>query len=500
MSSLDFFGPGMPRLWVQLGARPGEPYDLVGCGEAMGVTLNLGEPQPVICQSRTQRNKWEIVGMLPTPPELHDSGIRMQMPAGVRDILRRAAKTRCAMNLQLLIHPCETPEEKDVWTSILLYERAYLSSLTWPNLPSFKAESTEEVIIEGPMKFEYFDTILPIRFAERATDEVVAEVLDGVFCGNISCGDCGPYTEGCEHFYAITRANTASPGLSSQLVYSNDLVAWEALDIPPLGGVDASKIVCIGSNLVIVSEASGSIVYAPITADIDPEDFVEVPTGFVAFHGPRCIYVKSPSEVFIGGAAGYVYYSDDYQAAFSVIEDGALTAEDINGIDGDHNQVVVAVATDNTVLLSTNNGETFEVLAGPAVGSDLNTVCVIDAFNWFVGGDGGAFYRTNDQGASWIEVNYQGAGVGAIVHDIEKSQETDQVLMAAIEIGGVGYAYRSVDGGNRWRRQPPHVDGIAATDAARLRFVAICPNDINVAGTGGLAHGGGTDGFLAIAS
>ena len=122
-------------------------------------------------------------------------------------------------------------------------------------------------------------------------------------------------------------------------------------------------------------------------------------------------------------------------------------------------------------------------------------MAVLDASNWIVGGDGGAFYRTNDGGLSWTAINFLGAGAGAIVYDVQFARQTKTVGYAAIEISGRGYVYRTTDGGTKWFRDAPAV--LALGNNAHLNFVAPCPSNINVAATGGLAAGS-TDGFLAV--
>ena len=112
-----------------------------------------------------------------------------------------------------------------------------------------------------------------------------------------------------------------------------------------------------------------------------------------------------------------------------------------------------------------------------------------------VGGDGGAFHYTRDSGVSWTEITYLGSGAGAIVHDVQFSPQSQTLGFAAIEIGGVGYIYRTTDAGNHWFRTEPSVAGITAND--RLRFVDVCPQNANIAVTGGLADGT-TDGILFV--
>lgn len=494
----DFFTPPDATIWTQQGGTiPGKAYALLACGETGDTTISVGEREVILAKDLTQHGAWYVKGQKYAPQELHSTVLRMAMPRKTASLLEKLIQTRCMLNIQIPVNRCGTLEEFNTgWDSKLLYEFASLSELTIPSLGGETGENVDEVWIEGPMKFNYFDRILRMRFTERGASVIVAEELDGVFCGGPSCGDCGPYSEGCDHLYTITRANPSSPGLSGQLVYSNDKVNFTAIDIPTLGGLSPNKIRCAGDFLVVISEAAGNHQYIQKEDVLSPADWVEVTTGYVAFHGPRALYVKSAAELFIAGAAGYIYKSTDFQGSVFPIESASITSEDLNAIDGDGGDVIVVVGDNNVIELSTNSGDTFGLITGPQAGADLNAVAVFDAFNWIVGGDGGAFYRTNDQGVTWTAIPFTGSGAGAIVHDIRMNDKTNQVGYAAIEISGAGYVYRTTDGGTHWYREAPAITGLDVND--RIRFVAPCPSDINVVAAGGLAANG-TDGYLAIA-
>jgi hypothetical protein len=496
--STDFFTPPDAAVWTQIGGTiPGQAYELLACGDVMETTVSAGEKEPIFAKDLSRRGKWYAKGKKYALPDTHNTGLRMSMPRKTASLLEDVYKTGCPLNIQVPISKCTTLEEfNSGWESKLLYEGADLSEITIPPLGGEQGEDLDEVWIEGPMTFEYFDRILKMRFTERAEDTILYEAIDGVWCGPPSCGDCGPYDEGCNHLYVITRANVGSPGLSGQLVYTNNKVDYAVIDIPTLGGLDPDAIACVGDYLMVISEAAGNHQYIQRATVLAAADWVEVDTGYVAFHGPRAIYAKSASEVFIGAAAGYIYKTTDYQTSVETVEAGTLTTEDINAIDGDGGDVIVAVGDNNIVLLSTNDGETFGLLDGPLAGSDLQAIAVLDAYNWIVGGDGGAFYRTNDQGTTWTAIPFQGSGAGAIVHDVEMSAQTNQVGYAAIEISGVGYVYRTTDSGTHWYRNAPAIVGLDDND--RIDFVAPCPDNINVVAAGGL-DATGADGYLAIA-
>ena len=495
-TSEEFFSPPDVRVFIQRGpTRPGAEYEYLGTGETSETSIKRGAKTIVRRQSRTQRGAWDVIGKRYAPPETHSTGIHMLMPRQVASFLEEQIDTGCECSIQLVLGKCNTADEFNIgWESKLLYEAADLEELRIPPMPSVDGGKLDEVYIDGTMAFEFYARILPVRFGEKAGSTVVAEVLDGLYAGPPSCGDCGPYNTGSDHLYALTRANAGSPGLSSQLVYCNDGATFQTVDIPTLGGLGGNKMAAAGDFLIVVSEAKRNLQYARRVTSIVASDWVSVTTGFVAAHGPRAIWAKNPAEVFIAGQGGYIYKATDFKTSVSPIEEGTLSSENYNAIHG-RGSTFVAVGDNNTVVSSSNNGESIQLISGPLAGSDLQAVCVLDDNNWIVGGDGGAFYRTADAGTSWVAIPFSRSGVGAIIHDIRHCAKTRQVLYMCVEVGGRGYVFRSTDGGSYWTDQEPAVRGLAAN--TRLRFVAPSPNSVNVVATGGLSLGG-TDGFLAI--
>jgi hypothetical protein len=499
VATKDFFTPPDARVFFQVGpTRPGASYEYLGTGEAMAATINLGKRTVIRTQSREQRGKWDVVGTKYGVPDLHATGIHMYMPRAVASFLEDQAKTGCVISMQIVLGKCNKPDEFHVgWESKLLYEYAQLEDIKIPEMPSVDGSKLDPIYVDGSMTFQYFDRIQSIRFAEKAGVQVLAEVVDAVYAGQVSCGDCGPYSDGNDHLYALADANAGSPGLSGQLIYTIDGNNFTAVDIPTLGGLSPNKIRASGDFLIVISEAKRNLQYARRTDAILASDWASVTTGFVAAHGPRGIYVKSPGEVFFAGAVGYLYKATDYQSKVSVIEAATLSSNNYNEIHGDGGEVVVAVGDSNLVVVSTNSGQTFTLLTGPLNGSDLQAIAVLDANNWIVGGDGGAFYRTNDGGATWTAIPFSLSGVGAIIHDVKFTPQSKTVGYMAVEVGARGYVYRTTDGGTHWFKDDPSIRGMTAN--LRLDFVAPSSHSINVCATGGLAIGG-TDGFLSVGS
>jgi photosystem II stability/assembly factor-like uncharacterized protein len=193
------------------------------------------------------------------------------------------------------------------------------------------------------------------------------------------------------------------------------------------------------------------------------------------------------------GEGGYIYFSADITSGFTVQEAGSLTILNLNAIHGYDASNLVAVGDGNIVLYSTNGGSTWAAASGggPAPGVNLNCVVMRSALEWWVGTAAGRLYYTRDQGATWTQKAFPGAGTGQ-VRDIQFP--TKQVgYMAHEAAAGSGRILRSISGGNSWYVAPEGTGTIPAN--TRINQLATSINDVNVVYGAGLASNG-TDGIL----
>ena len=216
-------------------------------------------------------------------------------------------------------------------------------------------------------------------------------------------------------------------------------------------------------------------------------------TGFVASHGPTCIYAASPNAVFIGGKAGYIYTTTDPTNGVTVQTNGSITAQDILAITGLDDQHVVAVGKSNTFLITNDGGTTWQSLTGPSVGVDLLSVCMISNLIVWVGDASGNLFYTIDGGNHWTAKSFPGQSSGK-VYDIVFPTRTIG-FMAYATGTPAGKLYRTLDGGGHWYLLPEGPGSIPANN--RVKSIVAC--NVNHLFGGGLASNG-TDGFGLIAA
>lgn len=482
---------GNTRVFIQSdGINPGAAYDYFGCLSLSGPSQDLGTPDPVYCPSPTQRNQWDIIDDIPKTPALGTTDFTTHADKFLADVWMDFKNRRCKFNFQVVAGSCQRPDDFTKWDAKLIFIGGRLNKLALTELNPLSGDKNAVVDFTGTLSFQDWQVINAIKFAERADTTVVAEVLDGFFYDSAQCGECGTPSDGCNKVYVLTAANSGSPGLSSQIVYSLDGGnTWAAIDIPTLGGLSGNRAAAMGDKLIVVSQAGGNHHYSSFTNINAGTTSWTAVTGYVSTKGPRAIYVKSSNEAFVAAAGGYIYFLSSATATPTVLTDGSVTTQALNDIAG-FGRTIVAVGGSNAVVASSNNGDSFSLITGPAVGVNLTAVWVVSTNVWLVGtGDGRLFYTLNG-GTSWTQIGL-GSGV-QVINDIHFENEVVGYLAA--EVNGAATVFRTTDSGNSWQNTSPSITGLPT--AVRCNFVWSC--GVNSVLTGGRKTVGG-DGLVAIA-
>lgn len=484
---------GQARIFIQdAGVSPANAYKYYGCTQLEKTAQDQGKVEPIYCPDPNNRNKFIIVGMIKKAKALGKTGFTTHADRLMQDVWWSLKNKGCSFNVQAVIGACQNPSVFTQWDSKLYLSNAVLENLGINELNVLDGDKNIAVDLTGDLSFQDWDVIRPLVFTEHGDVTIVAEVLDGLFYDTVTCGDCGPASDGCQKFYCLTLANAGSPGLSSQIVHSTDGgKTLAAVDIPTLGGLSGNRMAGMGDKLVVVSQAKGNHQWA-YAADIDAglANWNAISTGYVSTKGPRCLTVRNANEAFIGAAGGYIYLLSDPTVSPTVLTDGSVTTQDVNDIHS-FGRTVVAVANNNAMLVSNNEGASFGLVTGPAVGINLTSVWLQGKTAWFVGtGDGRLFY-TLDGGNSWTQITIPGGA--NVVNDLNFYDST--VGYMSVEVNGVAKVFRTTDSGNSWQNNAPSLDKFPST-WARINAVFACGANI-VAAMGRKTAGG--DGALAIA-
>lgn len=463
-----------------------------GLWKAGGIKYGQGNSKPLRNPSPDRYGAFQTVASIPGEPDLPTLPITARYTFDLSDMLR-LVNIGCNHDLQVHFGQCQNPRDfNGGWDKILVLEQARISDYGSDDLgalePGEAAATNENVTWEGQRIYE----IGKLSAAEVAATNITREVKAVAICDQAGCGGvCGSSSDGCQKVFFVTISAGGSPGLNADVIYSSDGMATSTLiHITTLALTESpSSAVCVGSNLVVAVATSGgeALHYTNITNTLNGSpSWTKVTSGFVATKGPNAMWSIGPSETWLVGQGGYVYFTSDPTSGVSVQDAGVATSQNLNDIhmlDSTHG---VAVGASNAVV-KTTDGVTWSAVTGPAVGVALNAVWMKSRDTWYVGTAGGALYRTNNAGVSWTSVGFSGSGAG-VVRDIYFVNDTVG-YMAHDTATPAGRIFRTVDGGNTWYTAP-ETGTMPAND--RVNSVRACA--VNGVFGGGLADNG-TDGF-----
>lgn len=413
-----------------------------------------------------------------------------------RSTLLRLAGLSCDHDLQLHIGLCQNPQDENTgWDKILVLPGARLSDYGTSELGALSQD--ENAVVNEEVTFEGIEDpyeIVKLTAAEQAASAIVQEILAVIVCDSVQCGDCGVPSDGCSVVFAVTLTAGGSPGLAAEVIYTEDGgTNWSDTNVSTLAvNEDPNDLACVGTNLVVISEDSESLHYAPIADILDAaETWAEVTSGFVAANGPLAIYSLSPRHTWIVGENGYVYFTSDPTSSVEVQDAGVATTENLNDVHAFNSRNIVAVGANNAVIVS-RNGSDWSAVTGPSVGAALNCIFMRSEDEWFVGDAGGQLWYTRDGGTNWTEKTFPGSGSG-VVRDI-KFPKPGVGYLAHSTSTPAGRILRSNDGGYSWYVLPEAV-GVNLPANDYVAALGVCDSDPNVCYGGGLADDA-ADGYL----
>ena len=487
------------RMWlIEWRAGPANVPSYEGLWKAGAVSWPLGDVTNIYIPDPDEYGQFKVAGKIvgergnPTVP------LTAKYTTDLSTLLR-LARLGCDHDLQIHMGFCQDPQDFDFgWEKILVMEAARPTSYATTDLGALEPSERATVNEEVPWSAEILYEIVQIAFEAQAASEVVQEVIDITVCDRVTCGACGIPSDGCSVVFALTLTVGGSPGLPAEVLFTDDGGAtWDDTNVDTLAAnEDPNALACVGSNLVVISEDSESLHYAPIADILDAsETWTEVTTGFVAGNGPLALVSLSPRHTWIVGEGGYVYFTDDPTAGVEVQNAGVATTQDLNSVHAYDLLNVVAVGASNAVILSRDGGDVWSAITGPAVGVVLNAVWMKGENEWFVGTATGRLYFTRDAGDNWTEKAFPGSGSG-VIRDIAFSSDSVGYL-AHSTTAPAGRILRTTSGGNRWYVAPE--SNLVIPENDRITALAVCEDNVNVVYGGGLGANA-VDGILVLGS
>lgn len=486
-------------------AGPANSPEYQGFARAMGVSWPQGDVTPVEVPSDDAYGQFDIVDQIVGQRGLPSMPLQFLMSRDLSDVLKLVRKG-CPLDIQVHTGACQNPTDFDFgFDKVHVLEGARPTDYTTGELGALGSDQDATIPEDVPFTGLNYYEIAKLVASEKAAAAVTDTVVGVLICDEKTCGECGISSDGCQVMFALTSGVTGSPGLPTELLYSEDggqnwsstnITTMALTDNPPAG---PRPMACVGTNLVVLDAVGDSLHYAPIADILDgTETWTEVTTGFVGAGTPKAIFSLGRTRTWIVGAGGYVYFSDDITAGVTVQSAGGATSEDLADVWALNRLTLAAVGANNAVIIS-NDGENWVAVTGPAAGIALNTVSFrpgTSGSEIWVGAANGSLYYTRDAGTSWTAKTLPGVASTAI---LAMAWSTPTVGYVSSTIAGpTGRVLRTISGGNTWVAIP-EAEGLTFPAQDQINALAACTEDPNLVLMGGLADDG-SDGFLAVAA
>lgn len=494
---------GFTRVFItEGGARADRKPTYSSCTKAMGLDKGYGDETKIECPDPNRANEFIEMGTITGAEDRATSSLVGRYFSDQSSVLMALAEQKCEHDVHVHIGKCTDPSVFDTFTKALVLEGVKFTNYSTDDLGAL--ESGERAVVNETldMSVRKFYEVLSLSFTEVAGALVTNEIVDGVICDEVSCGDCELPSSGCQKIYFITTAAGGSPTTPADLVFSlNKGGTWYAHDVDTLGTAEApDAIACVGEYVVVVSNDSNSLHYAEkddITATND-ESWTEVTTGFVTNGEPNDIWSVG-SYAFIVGDAGYIYGTDDPTGGVDVLDAGVATALNLLAVHALDSNFAVAVGQSG-VIVKTSNQTTWGVVTPTNVlftFKDFNCVWVKSETEWYIGGNShagaGELWVTYDGGATFTQITSM-PGTYTTFTDIQ-FVTNNVVYLAGTVAGPRGRVLRSYNGGYSWKILPESAGTMPLSD--RLNAIATCSYDVNLVVAGGLGDNG-SDGILVV--
>lgn len=495
MTTLDVTRTPNSRVFViEDGAGPANAPQYLGAARAGGLDFSLGDVTPLRAPSPNRFGEFDVIDVVRGTEGLPTLPIDMYLDKDLSTFLAIANK-KCPIDVHVNFGDCEQPDDFDGgYSRKFVIELAHPTNYSTTELGTISDDGDQPITETLNVSGERVYQVKLLVGEELAGTELTDEVVDVLIPDRLTCGACGVPSDGCQVMFALQGPVAGSPGLPSELIYSQDGGdTWAETNITTLGLAEAgSAMASVGLNIVVISNASDSLHYAPL-ADIlaGTEAWAEVTTGFNVSGSPNAISSVSNTKTWIAGDGGYIYFSDDVTAGVVEQHSGTLTSENLNAIHALNARDVVAVGANNAVLVTSNGGDTWSLVTGPAAGVAINTVFMRSTLEWVVGLANGTLYYTRNGGTSWTAKAFNGSGAGQVRDVLFTSRNVG--YMAHDTAAPAGRILRTTNGGHTWQVLP-EAQGLTIPANDRVNALAVC-EDVNICLGGGLGDNG-TDGFL----
>jgi len=461
-----------------------------------------GDLTPIRIWNPATPNTWLTVGKTRSAPDLGECNLTENFDVNKKTLAQLMSEALCDWGFLIKVGLCGRKDDLSQFNKLIGVNRAAITERDFGTMFAVGNDGSNELLLfTTSTTHEGVSFIDPLSLGEKADAIILAEALDGQYRGQVSCGTCDTYDSGCDTKFVLTAADSSSPGKSGQIVFTTNGQNYNTDDINSLGGASGTSLAIVGNYLVVTHSAVERNHYRLISSVIENPNgytWVSVSTGYESGGGGRCSDVGGSNRMFIGGANGYIYATDNPTIGVNVIHDASLTTDNFNKIRY-AGGAVLAVGDAGTILLSSNADSNFAsivfgVITPPSSLAAVNlTACeIISPTQFVIGAANGTFWYTMDRGNNWTQISLPDQSSITRIDDIQLSPDFELCAAMAVRTSSAGYILRSYTGMRTWFKDGSAIAQLA-TAPTRYNFATLCGANHILAG--GL-KAGGVDGII----
>jgi len=293
------------RVWtIENRAGPANRPQYQGQVRAMGPNWGFGDRTPVREPDPSRYGAFRIVTAIKGERALPTMSLEARYQYTVNEFFR-IGRRGCPLDVQIHMGECEDPQDFNRgWQKVLVFEGADISTWSTSELGTF--EQGGDAVVTSTIDMNALDMyeVTRLTFSQLAAVQVNREVIAVVICDSVTCGQCGIPSTGCQTLFAVTKSSGGSPGIPAEVISSTDGGATirEGNVSTMSASEDPSDAACVGTNLVIVSNASDAVHYAAI-ADIlsGTASWTKNGSGIVAAGSPNAIFALDSAHIWVVG-------------------------------------------------------------------------------------------------------------------------------------------------------------------------------------------------------
>ena len=478
------------RVWyVEGGVHPTRSPEYLTNGKfSTDPTKTIGEETRIGAPDPNDFNRDVEIGTVPGSEERATLSISTRDTAVENDLMRWKNR-RCRVDIFALRGRCGNPQDftegGEKWH---YFPGGRIGSHSFENFGAFdQGENNPSNQIVDMTSDDYW-TLLNMKQEQIGSTSTVREIYTvDVYTGN-SCENC---PDPCDRVLATMAGASATPGTQPILLYSDDgglTFSQDTIDTLYSNEV-VSDAEVIGGDFVLISNTANEIHYIDIDLLYDETGkWQQVDTGFVIAKGPNAMSSADAGHTWIVGDGGYIYFAKNHKTGVSVQDAGVLTTQNLNAVHAFDKNNVLTVGNSNAMAYTTDGGEIWKTVTGPAVAVNLGACWMWSDEVWFVGegaGGNGKLWLTVNSGNTWTEVDMPASYTR--IYAIEFVNEGEGYISASD--GSQSYVLRTITAGNEWVTLPQGKRGVPV-DNTYLTDLAVCNETGNTAFAAGLASNG----------